>query len=103
MDRERRGRERFRCEQPPYSILTRGIEHDVLPTCQRYGIGVIPYSPLAGGWLSGRYRKERPRYRTRSSGTPGSPPLRPVATSPTSASSTPPSSSPNSPTGAGIS
>jgi aryl-alcohol dehydrogenase-like predicted oxidoreductase len=55
---ERRGRERFRCEQPPYSILVRGIEHDVLATCQRYGIGVIPYSPLAGGWLSGRYRKE---------------------------------------------
>jgi aryl-alcohol dehydrogenase-like predicted oxidoreductase len=54
---ERRNRERFRCEQPPYSILTRAIEHDVLPTCQRYGMGVIPYSPLAGGWLSGRYRK----------------------------------------------
>ena len=55
---ERRGRERFRCEQPPYSILVRAIEHDVLPTCQRYGIGVIPYGPLAGGWLSGRYRKD---------------------------------------------
>jgi len=55
---ERRGRERFRCEQPPYSILTRAIEHDVLPTCQRHGMGVITYSPLAGGWLSGRYRKE---------------------------------------------
>ena len=55
---ERRDRERFRCEQPPYSILTRGIEHDVLPTFQRYGMGVIPYSPLAGGWLSGRWRKE---------------------------------------------
>ena len=55
---ERRGRERFRCEQPPYSILTRAIEHDVLPTCRRYGIGVIPYSPLSGGWLSGRYRKD---------------------------------------------
>ncbi len=53
---ERRGRERFRCEQPPYSMLTRGIEHDVLPTCRRYGMGVIPYSPLAGGWLSGRWR-----------------------------------------------
>ncbi len=52
-----RGRERFTCEQPPYSILTRGIEADVLPTCARYGMGVIPYSPLAGGWLSGRYRK----------------------------------------------
>lgn len=55
---ERRGRERFRCEQPPYSIVTRAVEHDVLPTCQRYGMGVIPYSPLAGGWLSGRYRKD---------------------------------------------
>jgi aryl-alcohol dehydrogenase-like predicted oxidoreductase len=55
---ERRRRERFRCEQPPYSMLVRAIEHDVLPTCQRYGLGVIPYSPLAGGWLSGRYRKD---------------------------------------------
>jgi aryl-alcohol dehydrogenase-like predicted oxidoreductase len=55
---DRRGHERFRCEQQPYSILTRAIEHDVLPACQRYGMGVIPYSPLAGGWLSGRYRKD---------------------------------------------
>jgi aryl-alcohol dehydrogenase-like predicted oxidoreductase len=55
---ERRGRERFICEQPPYSILARGIEADVLPTCERYGMGVIPWSPLAGGWLSGRYRKD---------------------------------------------
>ena len=54
---ERRGRERFVCEQPPYSILVRGVEADVLPTCQRYGMGVIPWSPLAGGWLTGRYRK----------------------------------------------
>jgi aryl-alcohol dehydrogenase-like predicted oxidoreductase len=53
---ERRGRERFVCEQPPYSMLVRGIENDVLPTTQRYGMGVIPWSPLAGGWLSGRYR-----------------------------------------------
>jgi aryl-alcohol dehydrogenase-like predicted oxidoreductase len=53
---ERRGRERFICEQPPYSLLVRGIENDVLPTCQRFGMGVIPWSPLAGGWLSGRYR-----------------------------------------------
>jgi aryl-alcohol dehydrogenase-like predicted oxidoreductase len=53
---ERRGRERFRSEQPPYSILTRAVENEVLPTCERYGMGVIPYSPLAGGWLSGRYR-----------------------------------------------
>jgi aryl-alcohol dehydrogenase-like predicted oxidoreductase len=54
---ERRGRERFRCEQPPYSMLIRRIEADVLPVCEQYGIGVIPWSPLAGGWLSGRYRK----------------------------------------------
>src|SRR5437588_6310725 len=53
---ERRGPERFGCEQPPYSILVREVENDVLPTCQRYGMGVIPWSPLAGGWLSGRYR-----------------------------------------------
>jgi aryl-alcohol dehydrogenase-like predicted oxidoreductase len=53
-----RGRERFVCEQPPYSILVRGVEFDVLPTCRRYGMGVIPWSPLAGGWLSGRYRKD---------------------------------------------
>ena len=53
---ERRSRERFVCEQPPYSLLVRGIEADVLPTCQRYGMGVIPWSPLAAGWLSGRYR-----------------------------------------------
>ena len=52
-----RGRERFVCEQPPYSVITRRIEADLLPTCTRYGMAVIPYSPLAGGWLSGRYRK----------------------------------------------
>jgi aryl-alcohol dehydrogenase-like predicted oxidoreductase len=56
---ERRGRERFRCEQPPYSMLVRGVEAEVLPTCRRYGMGVIPWSPLAGGWLSGRWRKGR--------------------------------------------
>ena len=53
---ERRGRERFVSEQPPYSMLVRGVEADVLPTCQRHGMGVIPWSPLAGGWLSGRWR-----------------------------------------------
>jgi aryl-alcohol dehydrogenase-like predicted oxidoreductase len=53
---ERRGRERFVCEQPPYSMLIRAVEADVLPTCRRHGMGVIPWSPLAGGWLSGRYR-----------------------------------------------
>jgi aryl-alcohol dehydrogenase-like predicted oxidoreductase len=54
---QRRGRERFVSEQPPYSLLVRGVEANVLPTCQRYGMGVIPWSPLAGGWLSGQYRK----------------------------------------------
>jgi len=52
-----RGRERFVCEQPPYSMLARGVENDVLPTCRRHGMGVIPWSPLAGGWLSGKWRK----------------------------------------------
>jgi aryl-alcohol dehydrogenase-like predicted oxidoreductase len=56
---ERRGRERFRCEQPPYSMLVRGVEAEVLPTCLRYGMGVIPWGPLGGGWLSGRWRKGR--------------------------------------------
>ncbi|MET7343475.1 aldo/keto reductase [Streptomyces sp. NPDC087866] len=54
---ERRGRERVVAEQPPYSILARGIEREVLPTARRYGLGVLSWSPLAGGWLSGRYRK----------------------------------------------
>jgi aryl-alcohol dehydrogenase-like predicted oxidoreductase len=53
---QRRGRERFACEQPPYSILVRGIEADVLPACERYRMGVISWGPLGGGWLSGRYR-----------------------------------------------
>jgi aryl-alcohol dehydrogenase-like predicted oxidoreductase len=54
---DRRGRERFMCEQPPYSMLIRAIERDVLPACEQFGMGVIPWSPLAGGWLSGRYTK----------------------------------------------
>jgi aryl-alcohol dehydrogenase-like predicted oxidoreductase len=54
---DRRGHERFRTEQPPYSLITRAIEYDVLPTCLHYGMGVMSYSPLAGGWLSGKYRK----------------------------------------------
>ena len=55
--RERR-LHRFVCEQPPYSILARGIEADVLPACRDLGMGVIAWSPLAGGWLSGRWRKD---------------------------------------------
>jgi aryl-alcohol dehydrogenase-like predicted oxidoreductase len=53
-----RGTARFVCEQPPYSLLARGIEADVLPTCLEHGMGVIPWSPLGGGWLSGRWRKD---------------------------------------------
>jgi aryl-alcohol dehydrogenase-like predicted oxidoreductase len=53
----RRALGRFVTEQPPYSILVRGIEADVLPVAQKYGMGVIPWSPLGGGWLTGRYRK----------------------------------------------
>jgi aryl-alcohol dehydrogenase-like predicted oxidoreductase len=50
--------ERFVTEQPAYSILVRAIEADVLPTCRRHGIGVLSYSPLTGGWLSGRWRRD---------------------------------------------
>jgi aryl-alcohol dehydrogenase-like predicted oxidoreductase len=53
---ERRGRERFATEQPPYSVLARGVEAAVLPTCERYGLGVLVWAPLNGGWLSGKYR-----------------------------------------------
>jgi aryl-alcohol dehydrogenase-like predicted oxidoreductase len=53
-----RGLQRFVSEQPPYSILVRGVEADVLPTCARHGMAVMTYSPLAGGWLSGRWRKD---------------------------------------------
>ena len=92
---ERRGRERFVCEQPPYSILVRGVENEVLPVCAKYGMGVIPWSPLAGGYLSGRYRAARSRPRAaapsacRTASTSRSPP--------TSASSTPRSRSASSP------
>ena len=74
---ERRGRERFRCEQPPYSIFARRIETSVLPTCQRYGMGVIPWSPLAGGWLTGRYRRSAPP-----TGRPGRAACPPASTTP---------------------
>ncbi len=55
---DRRGRERFVCEQPQYSIFARSTEVAVLPTCERHGMAVIPWSPLAGGWLTGKYRRE---------------------------------------------
>ncbi|ACU72686.1 aldo/keto reductase [Catenulispora acidiphila DSM 44928] len=53
---EKRGRERVVAEQPPYSVLARGIEREVLPVAQKYGLAVIPWSPLAGGWLTGKFR-----------------------------------------------
>ena len=55
----RRNLERFVCEQPPYSIFARGVEAAVLPTARRYGMGVIAWSPLNGGWLTGKYRKDQ--------------------------------------------
>jgi aryl-alcohol dehydrogenase-like predicted oxidoreductase len=57
---ERRGLARFRTEQPPYSILNRSTEREVLPVCQTYGMGALVWSPLAKGMLTGRYRKGRP-------------------------------------------
>ena len=54
---ERRGLERFRTEQPPYSILSRGIEREVLPVAQRYGMGILVWGPLAQGMLTGRVRR----------------------------------------------
>jgi aryl-alcohol dehydrogenase-like predicted oxidoreductase len=57
---QRRGHVRPTTEQPPYSILAREIEGAVLPTCQRYGLGVLVWSPLNGGWLTGKYRDGAP-------------------------------------------
>ncbi|MGW1994001.1 aldo/keto reductase [Embleya sp. NPDC001921] len=57
---ERRGLQRFRTEQPPYSILARGIEASLLPVCERLGMGVLTWSPLASGFLTGKYRKGGP-------------------------------------------
>ncbi|GAB2807723.1 aldo/keto reductase [Streptomyces daliensis] len=54
---ERRGLERFRTEQPPYSLISRGIEREMLPVAQRYGMGTLVWGPLAQGLLSGRVRK----------------------------------------------
>jgi len=54
---EKLGLNRFVCEQPPYNLLDRRIERELLPFCAKYGFGVIPWSPLAGGMLTGKYRK----------------------------------------------
>ncbi len=57
---ERNGHVGPHTEQPPYSILARGIERDVLPTAERFGMGVLVWSPLAGGWLTGKYSRTSP-------------------------------------------
>jgi aryl-alcohol dehydrogenase-like predicted oxidoreductase len=67
---ERRGFERFRTEQPPYSIVNRSIEREVLPVCQRYGMGTLVWSPLGQGLLTGRYRKGQQTDTHRSGGMP---------------------------------
>ena len=56
---ERRGFERFASEQPPYSIFVRHVEEDILPMAQRHGLGILTWSPLAAGWLTGKYRPGR--------------------------------------------
>ena len=55
---ELRGFERFVCLQPQYSLVERNIEREILPVCREYGLGVIPWSPLGGGFLSGKYRRD---------------------------------------------
>jgi len=67
---ERRGLERFRTEQPPYSIVNRSIEREVLPICQRYGMGTLVWSPLGQALLTGRYRKGQQIDTHRSGGMP---------------------------------
>jgi aryl-alcohol dehydrogenase-like predicted oxidoreductase len=67
---ERRGLVRFRTEQPPYSIVNRGIEREVLPVCERYGMGALVWSPLGQGLLTGRFRKGRQADTHRSGGMP---------------------------------
>ena len=60
---ESHGFERFVCLQPQYSLVERNIEREILPVCLEEGLGVIPWSPLGGGFLSGKYRRgqEPPR------------------------------------------
>ncbi len=96
---DRRGHGRFHTEQPPYSMLTRAIEYDVLPTCLRHGMGVMAYSPLAGaGCRAGTARARRSVVRApplvlSASPEPMTPPTRPMPPS-----STPPMPSARSPT-----
>ncbi|WP_274650866.1 aldo/keto reductase [Paenibacillus humicola] len=57
---ERMNLERFVAEQPPYNLFDRSIEEEVVPVCQKYGLGIMPWGPLAEGWLTGAYRKNKP-------------------------------------------
>ncbi len=68
---EKRNLGRFVTEQPPYSMLVRGIERDILPLTQKYAMGVIPWSPLAGGWLSGAFGEGKANTSRRSARLPG--------------------------------
>lgn len=52
-----KGWEPFVCLQPLYNLLDRGVEYELVPICQNEGLGIIPWSPLRGGWLSGKYRR----------------------------------------------
>jgi aryl-alcohol dehydrogenase-like predicted oxidoreductase len=52
------GWEPFTCLQPLYNLLDRSLEWELIPVCQNEGLGVIPWSPLRGGWLSGKYRRD---------------------------------------------
>ncbi|MBC8137574.1 MAG: aldo/keto reductase, partial [Fibrella sp.] len=59
---DKRGYARFETYQPEYSLLERQLfEYEAKPFCTHYGLGVIPYSPLAGGFLTGKYRKDAPK------------------------------------------
>jgi aryl-alcohol dehydrogenase-like predicted oxidoreductase len=58
---DKRGYARFDCYQPEYSLMERQLfEYEAMPLCKHYGLGVIPYSPLAGGFLTGKYRRDTP-------------------------------------------
>ncbi len=54
------GRERFISAQNHYSLLERSAEKDLIPACERFGVGLLPYFPLANGWLTGKYRRDKP-------------------------------------------
>lgn len=63
------GHERFISAQDHYSLLARGAEREIIPACERFGVGLLPYFPLANGWLTGKYRRDRPApERTRMAG-----------------------------------